>query len=43
MTTLVIERANNVEKWTGVLEDNVIYTMAEDGGITLDLNYRNTA
>ncbi len=37
------EGANNVEKWTGVLEDNVIYTMAEDGGITLDLNYRNTS
>lgn len=37
------EGANNVEKWAGVLEDNVVYTMAEDGGITLDLNYRRTS
>lgn len=40
---LFAEGENNVEKWSGKLDNDAVYTMAEDGGITLDLNYRNTS
>lgn len=37
------EGVNNATKWKDVLENRVEYVMAEDGTVTLDLNFRNTS